>query len=76
VLQAIPAAQSHTANGEIPSEKPPRLIPIVSDGDRARTIRDRAYHLWEQSGKPDGIAAQEGFWFEAEKELAAMRSSS
>jgi Protein of unknown function (DUF2934) len=32
-----------------------------------RKIRDRAYQLWEQSGKPDG--KERDFWRQAEIEL-------
>ena len=31
-------------------------------------IRDRAYQLWDQAGRPDG--RHEEFWHDAERELA------
>lgn len=31
-------------------------------------IRNKAYYLWENSGKPDGMA--DYFWLQAEEELA------
>lgn len=38
------------------------------DVDRDRRIRDLAYDLWEQAGRPDGGA--EEYWYEAERRLA------
>lgn len=31
-------------------------------------IRDRAYQLWDQAGRPDG--REQEFWHDAERELA------
>jgi hypothetical protein len=36
-----------------------------------QAVRDLAYSLWEQRGKPDGDA--DGHWFEAERLLGAGR---
>ena len=46
----------------------------VSEEERSRLIQVRAYGLWEQAGKPDGDAARERFWCEAEKELIASQA--
>jgi hypothetical protein len=32
-----------------------------------KTIRERAQHLWEQAGKPEGM--DQHFWLEAERQL-------
>jgi hypothetical protein len=37
------------------------------DSERERRIRELAYELWEQAGKPDGGA--EEYWYEAERRL-------
>src|SRR4051794_31109910 len=39
----------------------------TSPDEQFRLIQARAYFLWEQAGKPDGEAAKEHFWIEAEK---------
>ena len=41
--------------------------PMPSD----EQIRARAYHLWEEAGRPQGDGVQ--FWLEAELELTAQR---
>jgi hypothetical protein len=38
--------------------------------ERFRLIQARAYGLWEQAGKPNGNAARERFWCEAERRKA------
>ena len=40
---------------------------------RKRAIRDRAYGLWEQAGRP--VGRDEEFWFTAERELDEERES-
>jgi uncharacterized protein YjbJ (UPF0337 family) len=40
-----------------------------SSGDRERRIRDRAYELWEQEGRPDG--REHAHWREAESAIDA-----
>jgi hypothetical protein len=37
------------------------------DTEREQRIRERAYELWEQAGRPDGGA--EEFWRQAEREI-------
>ena len=34
-------------------------------------VRERAYQLWEEHGKPEGSAMD--FWLQAERELVAER---
>ena len=41
----------------------------VSDEERSRLIHVGAYGLWEQAGKPEGDAAREQFWCEAEQHV-------
>jgi hypothetical protein len=64
--------RGHASNAEVrdePAQKPVVASQKVGKEDRSQLIRDRAHALWEQSGKPDGDAAREGFWYEAEKEI-------
>jgi len=44
-----------------------------SDVTRQQRIRERAYHLWEQEGRPDGRDAD--YW-ERARELVGMEESS
>ncbi|PZQ17054.1 MAG: hypothetical protein DI565_06625 [Ancylobacter novellus] len=37
--------------------------------DRERRVRDEAYRLWNEAGRPDGEG--ESFWYEAEKRIEA-----
>lgn len=37
------------------------------DDDRQQRIKDRAHHLWEQSGRPDGL--HDEHWGQAEREI-------
>jgi len=46
----------------------------ASEEERSRLTQVRAYGLWEQAGKPDGDAARDRFWFEAEKEIMAPQA--
>ena len=39
--------------------------------DNAEAIRDRAYSLWEQAGKPCG--REHEFWAEATRQIEAAR---
>jgi hypothetical protein len=66
----------HAEKSVAPTEKTAQVVPEVSVADHAGTIRIRAYDLWERGGRPYDYAAQEGFWFDAEKELTAARTSS
>ncbi len=43
-----------------------------SDETRLQRIRERAYHLWEQEGRPDGRDAD--YW-ERARELVGMEES-
>lgn len=43
-----------------------------SDADREARIRERAYHLWEADGRPEGRDAE--FW-ERARELVGMEES-
>ena len=36
-------------------------------GERARNIRERAYAIWEQEGRPDGSSLDH--WLQAEAEI-------
>ena len=46
--------------------------PLEHDADRERRIRDRAYHLWINDGRPHGRAHE--FW-ERARELVGMEDS-
>jgi Protein of unknown function (DUF2934) len=68
----------HASNAEMteePAEKPAPARQKVSEEERSRLIQVRAYSLWEHAGKPDGDAAREQFWCEAEKEIMASHAS-
>ena len=47
----------------------------VSEDEKFRLTQLRAYGLWEQAGRPEGDAAREQFWSEAEKECLACHAS-
>jgi hypothetical protein len=67
----------HASNAETrerPAEKPAPARQKVSEEERSRLIQDRAYGLWEQAGKPEGDAARQQFWCEAEKEVMASHA--
>jgi DUF2934 family protein len=67
----------HASNAEMRdgrAEKPAPARQKVSEEERSRLIQVRAYGLWEQAGKPDGDAARERFWCEAEKEIMASHA--
>lgn len=55
------------------SEKRPRSLtaPLTKDGmsPADQAIRDRAYQLWVEAGRPDGKAND--FWHQAEREITA-----
>lgn len=38
-------------------------------GDRERQVRDEAYRLWDEAGRPEG--RDDEHWFEAEKRVGA-----
>ena len=67
----------HASNGEMKEGIPEKssLTGIgVSEEERSRLIRLRAYGLWEQAGKQDGDTAREQFWREAETEILASHA--
>jgi hypothetical protein len=47
---------------------PPRRL---ASEEEFQLTQMRAYYLWEQAGRPDGDAAREHFWLQAESEIAA-----
>lgn len=52
-------------------------VPIgqkVNAEEQIQLTQIRAYELWEAAGRPEGAAAREGFWYEAEKDLAKSAS--
>jgi hypothetical protein len=64
--------QHHSNQAEMrekPTEKPAPACQEAGAEERFRLIQARAYALWEQAGKPDGDAARQRFWCEAEKEI-------
>lgn len=68
------AHASNTEMSEVSAEKPAPARLKVSEAERSRLIEVRAYGLWEQAGKPDGDAARERSWCEAEKQIAASHA--
>jgi hypothetical protein len=40
---------------------------------REAKVREQAYLLWEEAGRPEGDGAE--FWFQAEQQLAASEES-
>jgi hypothetical protein len=56
-------------------EKPVLNGQTISPEERFRLIQARAYGLWEQAGRPDGDAAREQFWCEAEAEIVACHAN-
>jgi len=64
-----PGAPPHdgTARGPVSTE----LLSAEEDADRS--VRERAYHLWEQEGRPDGRA--EEHWYAARRELGLAREN-
>ena len=69
--QELPVRAGHAEINDKPAEKPAPAEPKVSPEERSRLIQARAYSLWEQAGKPEGDAARERFWCEAEKQIMA-----
>jgi hypothetical protein len=71
------AHASRPAVGSAPAEAavPVSVVTATRGEERSGAIRLRAYGLWERAGRPDGEAARERFWCEAEKDLAARASS-
>jgi hypothetical protein len=65
---------SNTETREGHAEKPAPAKQKVSEEERSRLVKVRAYSLWEQAGKPDGDAARERCWCEAENEITASRA--
>jgi hypothetical protein len=59
----------HAEKSQSPTERPVPVTEKPDENDRSRSIRIRAYALWEQAGKPDGDATREHFWREAEQEF-------
>lgn len=41
--------------------------------DMEHTIRERAYHMWNDAGRPDGAA--DAFWLGAQREVLAQSLS-
>jgi hypothetical protein len=65
---------SNTETRDGPAEKPAPSRQKVTDEERSRLIQVRAYGLWEQAGKPDGDAARERCWCQAEKGITASHA--
>ncbi len=64
-----PAHATHAATGEGPVQETAPARQQIGEEERFRTTQARAYSLWEQTGKPDGDAARERCWCEAEQEI-------
>ena len=57
------------------AEKPVLNGQTISTEERFRLIQEHAYGLWEQAGRPDGDAASEQFWCEAETEIMSCHAN-
>jgi hypothetical protein len=74
-------AHHHTGHASTAAmrERPAvKAVPVrekVSEEEQSRLIHVRAYGLWEQAGKPDGDAARERCWCEAEKEIMSSHAA-
>lgn len=44
-----------------------RMVNMMGPEDNAEKIRDRAYFLWEQAGRP--IGREHEFWAQASREI-------
>ena len=67
-----PHHADQASNAERTEDSAEKLNPArqkVSEDERSQLIQVGAYGLWEQAGKPDGDAAKERFWCEAEQEI-------
>lgn len=53
-----------------PRKRTPAGKPSRDDERLRQRIRERAYSLWEQEGRPDGYA--ENHWLEAERDILAL----
>ena len=63
IVLGLPLDQAHCSRSHPKMcRRGPRM-----DTEREQRIRERAYELWEQAGRPDGGA--EEFWRQAEREI-------
>ena len=69
-----PAQAGSAEMRECSAEKPALAGQTINAEERSRLIRERAYGLWEQAGRPDGDADRERFWCEAEAEITASHA--
>ena len=68
-----PSQPSHNGNAAV-AEHPSEQNAPASHEARIKLIEIRAYGLWEQAGKPEGDAARDLFWNEAEKKVVASET--
>ena len=54
-----------------PSEK--QLVEHIANAEREQRIRERAYHLWEADGSPEGKADE--YWHRARQLVANEEKS-
>jgi hypothetical protein len=67
---AAKAGDAKSQSNPILLAAPPRRL---SSEEEFQMVQMRAYYLWDQSGRPDGDAARERFWLQAEREVVAPR---
>ena len=65
-----PSSSSHNGNAAAAEHSAEHTSP-VNDTERINLIKVRAYGLWEQAGKPEGVMERERFWSEAERKVVA-----
>jgi hypothetical protein len=64
----------NTEMRECSAEKPALAGQTINAEEQFRLIRERAYGLWEQAGRPGGDGDRERFWCEAEAEVVASHA--
>lgn len=54
---------------KVSSKSSPSVTVKSNDAKLNEMIRDRAYYIWEEKGRPEGKDME--IWFQAEKEIKA-----
>lgn len=73
------AREVATSSATTPETEPGVEAAIVSaegQPDRDQAIRERAYAIWEEEGRPEGKHLQHWLWAEAETDAAAEQQKS
>jgi len=65
--EAGQASRKSRASAPAPSAKAKGSSPTGAGGDRDQRVRDRAYEIWEQEGRPSG--RERDHWERADREI-------